>query len=88
MGNPTSNTNDCFREFIGQRVKGVILTAENRMLVFEDGRALTVHHNGSYWVSNAVDVSFALAERRRHLQTVEREIRDLLTLAGEKVEEP
>lgn len=83
MGNPASNTNDCFREFIGQRVKGLVMAADSRTLVFEDGRGLTVHHNGSFWVTAKQEVDRAIEERRQHLRHVEREIQDVLALSGE-----
>ncbi len=83
MENPASNTEDCWREFIGQRLKGLVINPESRTLVFEDGRGLTVHHAGSYWITPVLDVTRAIEERRQHLRRIERDLQDVLLLAGE-----
>ncbi len=82
MGNPASNTDDCFRECIGHQVKGILIEAESRTLVLDDGRGLTISHNGSYWIASAADLTHAIAKRRQHLRHVEREIQDVIALAG------
>ena len=74
MGNPASNTDDCFREFIGLRVKGAVMLRDSRLLIFEDGRGLVVHHNGSFWVRSKEDVAREVSLRRRHLEDVQREM--------------
>jgi hypothetical protein len=87
----TSNTYDCFREFVGQRLIGLLFDAlpsnrhdlrrGNRHLIFEDGRALTLSNNGTYWIDSAEDVRAAVARKKGELSTTEGEIRDVLALA-------
>lgn len=58
MGNPASNTRDCYREFVGQRLIGLVFDAlpvrrrdiarGTVTMIFEDGRGLTIGSNGSY----------------------------------------
>lgn len=92
MGNPASNTRECFSEFIGQRVIGVLFNAlplgrkdiasGGKTLVFEDGRGLTIAANGTFWVESAADVKRAVQWRQDELNTTRREIADVLKLAG------
>lgn len=88
-----SNTHDCFREFVGQRLTGLLFNAlpVNRMdiaggtrsMIFEDGRALTMASNGSYWIDSAEEVQRAVARKQRELETIEREIREVLAVAAQ-----
>lgn len=89
---PASNTKDCFREFIGQRVKGCLFDAlppgkqelanGTKTLVFEDGRGLTIAANGSYWIDSAEVITRALGPARDRLQAAQRDMQDLIELAG------
>jgi len=90
---PASNTKDCFREFVGKRIKGVLfdalpwsrldLAAGTKTLVFEDGRGLTVASNGSFWIDSADDVKIAIDRVKRELKANQRDVKDVLKLAGE-----
>ena len=70
MGNPASNTKDCFREFLGMKMTGVLfdvmpisradLKAGNTTMIFEDGRGLTISSRGSYWVESEKEVTRAV----------------------------
>lgn len=89
---PASNTKDCFREFIGHTVKGVLFDAlpvgrgdlqgGNKTLVFDDGRGLTFAHNGSYWIDSADDVKRAIAITKGMLEAAQRDAKAILALAG------
>jgi hypothetical protein len=88
----TSNTRECFRTFIGQRLIGLLfnalplghrdLAAGTKTLVFEDGRGLTIGGNGSYWVDSADEIQRAVDERRQELNMTRGEIAEVLALAG------
>lgn len=88
-----SNTKDCFREFVGKRVKGVLfdafpmgrrdLNAGSKTLVFEDGRGLTIAQNGSFWIESAEDVKRAVSAVLEKAKATRKEIKGLLALAGE-----
>lgn len=88
----TSNTFECFRDVVGLKVVGVMkdalpahradLKKGNKTLVFEDGTGLTFNGRGSYWRESKENVDAAVRLRRRELADTERDIRDVLTLAG------
>jgi len=90
-----SNTPDCFREFVGKRVKGVLfdalplgradLSAGTKTLVFEDGRGLTIAHNGGFWIDSPEHVERAVIILRKELEAAQRGLKDILALAGEPV---
>lgn len=92
MGNPASNTFDCFREFVGKKVVGVLqgalpvgrrdIASGTKTLVFEDGRGLTVASNGSYWIDSKEDVDRAVSEVTEELEKLRRDTEDVLRLAG------
>lgn len=86
-----SNTHECFEEFLGQRLIGLLfdalpanradLRSGNRHLIFEDGRALTLSDNGSYWIDSAKDVRRAIETRKKELDRNGTEIEAVLALA-------
>lgn len=88
----TANTRDCFTDFIGQKVVGVLfnalpahrkdIAAGTKTLVFEDGRGLTIAGNGSYWVDGADEVRRAVEVRERELRATESELSGVLALAA------
>ena len=87
-----SNTKDCFRECIGKTVVGVLfdamppnrkdLAAGTKTLVFDDGTGLTLNDSGAFWRESAAEVKYAVAERHSELSALQREISDVLDLAG------
>ena len=89
---PASNTRDCFREFVGQKLVGLMfdampmsradLKAGNAHLIFEDGRALTLSNNGSYWIDSADDVIRALEANKRRLEQLQRETSEVIVASG------
>jgi hypothetical protein len=94
---PSSNTNDCFSEFIGQKVVGVLFDAlpplirrgeySTRTLIFEDGRGLTIASNGSFWIDNAEAVARAVKRTRRHLEATQNQLAGVVALATGSSEE-
>jgi hypothetical protein len=89
----TSNTHECFQTFVGCRVKGFLKNAlpnggsrqGTKTLVFECGWGLTIASNGSFWVESPKDVSRAVSRVRSELLQSQRDIKDVLALAGEGV---
>lgn len=89
---PAANTRDCFTEFIGQKMVGILfgalptshrdIAAGTKTLIFEDGRGLTLSSNGSYWIDSAADAQRAIAITRRELAETERRLYSVLDLAG------
>ena len=92
MGNPASNTRGCFTEFVGHRLLGVLFDGPGlgsqhadlhvTSLVFQDGRALTLCSNGSYWIDTAEDVRAATTAVAQRLEQTQSELADVLALAG------
>ena len=88
---PASNTRDCFREFVGQRLVGLLFDAlpvyrddlarGTKTMLFEDGRGLTFGDNGSYWIDSAADVKRAVDRRLGELRRTEADIREVLAAA-------
>lgn len=89
---PAANTRECFSEFMGQKVVGVLFDAlpwsrkdiarGTKTLVFEDGRGLTISSKGTYWIESADDVARAIRRRQDDLAQTERELLGTLALAG------
>ncbi len=89
---PTSNTHECWSEFVGQKVIGCLFDAlptsrrdiasGTHALIFEDGRALVVSGSGTYWVENAEEVRRAIRYAKRDLDATSEQIKGILTLAG------
>jgi hypothetical protein len=87
-----SNTHDCFREFVGQKVIGLLfsalpwnrrdLAAGTKTLIFEDGRGLTIASNGSYWIESVEDVDTAVKYRQKELLATQRELAEVIELAA------
>lgn len=87
-----SNTNECFETFFGQELRGVLygelplgspaIAARCKSLIFEDGRALTICTNGSFWVEHKTDVDMALRNLQMRLAKTQGELREALKLAG------
>lgn len=87
-----SNTRDCFRSCVGKRVTGVLfdalpprrqdLSRGTKTLIFDDGTALTMASNGSFWVELPSDVRQAIDERQKALEGVQAEICEVLVAAG------
>jgi len=90
-----ANTKDCFREFTGQRLAGVIfdalplsrrdIAAGTKTLIFEDGRGLTISSKGSYWIDSAADVKAAVGMVRRRISDTQEDLFGVLELAGRVV---
>ena len=96
--NPSSNTKDCFKEFFGMKLKGVLFDAlpinreviskGNKTLIFEDGRGLTFSNsNGSFWIDSKEDIDFAISSEKEKYINARKDIEEILSLAGEVFEE-
>jgi hypothetical protein len=86
-----SNTPECLRDFIGQRVLGVLVgrlpigssvASGTHSFIFEDGRAFTFSRKGGYWIDSAADVRRAIDRAKRDLTAAQQEIAGVLELAG------
>ena len=88
----TSNTHECFSICVGRKVVGVLfdalplsrrdLATGNKTLVFEDGYGLTISSSGSDWTETRDDVAAAIRRKRDDLGRNQREIEQVLSLAG------
>jgi hypothetical protein len=82
----TSNTDDVFRSFIGCTVRGLIINREERVLVFQCGWGLTFNVvHGSYWVESPEDVERKLSRAKDGLRNTQKELQDILKLAGKRL---
>lgn len=97
MNNPASNTRDCFREFVGQRVIGLLfdalpddrqLSPGSKTLIFEDRRGLTISGNGTYWIESVETVARAVERQKAKLTTAQRELNEVLATAGAMERQP
>lgn len=89
-----SNTRECFREFIGQSLKGMIfnvlplrrcdLSKGTKTMIFEDGRGLTIAGNGSYWIDSKADVDAAIEELLFEFKRNQADLAGILAIAGVK----
>jgi hypothetical protein len=87
-----ANTKECVRELVGREIIGVLfdalptsdrsLASGNKTLVFKDGSGFTFSNNGSFWKETADDIRRAVARKEAELVALERDIRDVLELAG------
>lgn len=88
----TSNTQECFRTFIGCRVRGFLknalpvgrcdLAGGTKTLIFECGWGLTIAKNGSYWTESPEDIARAVEIAKRELADIKGDIEDALKVAG------
>ena len=86
-----SNTHECFREFIGQRLTGLLfgvlpvdrsdIGAGTKTLIFEDGRGLTLSPHGTYWIDSAREVARGVEQRKREIANQQRELSEQLANA-------
>ncbi len=91
-----SNTKDCFRECVGKKIVGVLFGAlplndadianRTKTLVLDDGTGLTISSNGTFWRESAKDIRRAVDLKRDELNVTNREIVEVLALAGELVQ--
>lgn len=87
-----SNTHECFTEFIGQKVTGVLFDAlpdhrrdlarGTKTLIFEDGRGLTISSHGTYWIDSVKDIQHALKRAEEELRKTQARLANVLFAAG------
>jgi hypothetical protein len=92
MARATSNTDDCFTAFVGQKVIGVLfdafppgrmdLASGTKAFIFEDGTALVFLPTGAFWIEDEKVVKIAIRQRKEQLEKGSREIEQILSLAG------
>ena len=84
----TSNTDEVFRTFIGERVKGMLhgfdFGHSKVILVFECGWGLCFNSNGSHWTESPVEVERLKRATKGKIDNLLKENRDILELSGEK----
>jgi len=82
----TSNTDEVFRTFIGEKVKGILhgfgYGHSKVILVFDCGWGLCFNSNGSHWVENPSDIKSMTNRTKRDLADNNRELEGILHLAG------
>ena len=83
----TSNTDEVFRTFIGERIKGILHGLDfghNKViLVFECGWGLCFNSNGSHWTERPEDIERLKQTTKEKVDNLLKESRDILKLAGE-----
>ena len=83
----TANTDEVFRTFIGEKVKGILhdFAFENQqtILVFECGWGLAFNSNGSHWTENPEKIERLKRNTKEQIDNLLKESRDIPTLAGE-----
>jgi hypothetical protein len=88
-----ANTNECFTEFIGRTVVGVMfdafpparhdLSAGTKTLIFDDGRGLTISSKGTFWIEREEVVQRAIAKAQHDLDATQKRLGGVLALAGQ-----
>ena len=85
----TSNTDEVFRTFIGEKVKGILhgfdFGHDGVILVFECGWGLVLNSNGTHWTEKPEDIERLKRETKEKIDNLLKESRDILKLAGEKL---
>ena len=86
-----ANTKDCIRDLIEKRVVGVLFDAlplspslalGTKTLLFDDGTGFTFNSRGAFWSETAIDISKAVKKKQDELHLVEKDIKDVLNVAG------
>lgn len=84
-----ANTWDCFRETLGRRIVAVVKTSRHtgesrtlRWLVFDDGSALVLCDNGTYWRASVDETQTVMAAERLRLKQCVEELGDALKADG------
>jgi hypothetical protein len=84
----TANTRECFTEFVGQKLVGVMFdnghgshSPGTTTFVFEDGRGLTLNRNGAHWVEPEETIRRAVRRIEGRLSQAWDEIAEVLRLA-------
>lgn len=87
-----SNTRECFKDCIGKKVVGVLfdalpwdrdeLSKGSKTLLFDDGTALTIAANGTFWIDLPGEVRRAISKRLIMLDDIKKEISEVLSAAG------
>jgi len=87
-----SNSRECWESTISKRIVGVLMGAlpindagiagRCKSLIFDDGTALTVCNNGSFWTERAEDVKRAIERKHKELAAIDVEMHSTLAAAG------
>ena len=83
----TSNTEQVFRTFVGDTVKGVFRYYEEQefhVLIFECGWGLVFCSAGSYWTATPEEVERQLRNVRQELIEQTDALKNVLAIAGER----
>lgn len=83
----TSNTKEVFREAVGKRIVGLFTThgeiaGTTTVLVLDDGTGVAVASNGSHWSLAKKEVKRRVYERRRELEALQADLRDVIASEG------
>ena len=88
--NTTANTDECFRTFIGCKVKGLVreVTFDGEhanILVFDCNWGLAFNSNGSHWSVNPEKVLSLIRKARKELENNKQELENIYKLSGKEV---
>jgi len=86
--NAVANTDECFRTFIGCRVKGLVreITFEGHhanILVFDCGWSLAFNSNGAHWVVDPEKTLRLIKKAKEELEQNQRELKYIYKLTGQ-----
>jgi len=89
----TSNTDEVFRTFIGDKIKGILHGSDfghsNVILVFECGWGLCFSSNGSHWAETPDGIEHLKRETKEKIDHLLAENRDILNSRyPPQIEEP
>ena len=54
-----------------------------KTLIFDDGTGFTFNSRGAFWKETTKDIARAVERKERELRSIEADIKDVLTVAGE-----
>jgi hypothetical protein len=85
-GSITSNTPECWRRLVGERITGAFAKwdaeASQTWLVTESGAAFVFNSRGAFWRASAEEVQREVDKIRQRLTVETDALRDVLRVAG------
>lgn len=83
-----SNTWECFQKCVGKRITGVLCSpghgaaGTTKWLILDDGTALVIGVNGSYWLEYGDAVRRVVSAELTRLQRVQADLADAMQADG------
>ena len=78
----TSNTQECFRTFLGHTLKGLVFDSQDSVwLIFDCGAALVLSHHSTYWTVLPEEVKRQINYYKQKLEETKKDLQDVIFLA-------